>query len=67
MHISQCAQVLAQKLPIHASMALKVVYRHKQVLLGDFLRISKYNIGKGGPKSLQREMEGHKYVINQVW
>ena len=67
MHISQCTRVLDQKLCIHASIALKVTYRHKQVLFGEFLGISKYNIGKGGPKSLRRDMEGHKYVINQVW
>ena len=67
MHISRCTQVLEQKLRMHASMGLKVVYRHKQVFFGDNLGTSKYNMGKGGPRSLQRDMEGHKYVINQMW
>ena len=66
MHISRCTRVLAQKLCVHADITLKFMYRHKQVFFGDFLGTSKYNMGKGGPKSMQRDMEGHKYVINQV-
>ena len=58
---------LAQKSHIHASIALKVVYTHKQVFLGEFLGTSKYNKRKGGPRSMERDMEGHKYVIYQVW
>ena len=64
MHISLCTLVLAKNLLRHVSIALKVAHTHKQVFFGDFLGISKYNMGKGGLKSLQREMEGHKYVIN---
>ena len=67
MHISQCTRVLAQKLHVHADTTLKVVYTHKHVFFGDILGTSKYNMGKGGPKSLQRDIEGHKYVIYQVW
>ena len=67
MHISRCMRVLAQKLRIHMSIDLKVTYTHKQVFLGKFLGTSKYNVGKGGPNILQRDMEGHKYVIFQVW
>ena len=67
MHISRCMGVLAQNLRMHASIALKVVYRHKQVFLGDNIGTSKYNMGKGSPRSLQRDMEGHKGVIYQVW
>ena len=67
MHISRCTRVLAQNQCIHASIALKVVYRHKQVFFGNNLGTSKYNMGKGGPRILQRDMGGHKYVINQVW
>ena len=67
MHISRSMWVLAQKQHMHASIALKVAYRYKKVFLGDNIGTSKYNMGKGGPKSLQGEMEGHKYVINQVW
>ena len=48
-------------------MALKVAYRYKQVIFGDNLGTSKYNIGIWGPKSLQRDMEAHKGVIYQVW
>ena len=67
MHISRCTRVLAQKLCIHASVGLKVTYTHKQVFFGDFLGTSKYNLSKGGLRSLQRDMEGHKDVIYQVW
>ena len=52
---------------IHASIALKVAYRYKQEIFGDDLGTSKYNIGPWGLKSLQRDMEGHKCVIYQVW
>ena len=58
---------LAQKLRVHADITLKVTYTHKQVFFGDFLGTSKYNLRKGGPRNLQRDMEGHKYVINHVW
>ena len=67
MHIPRCTWVLAQKLHIHASITLKVAYTHNQVFFGDFIGTSKHNMGKGGPKSLQRDMEGHKGVIYQVW
>ena len=67
MHISRCTWVLAQKLRIHTSIALKVACRYKQVNFGDFHGTSRYNMGKGGPKILQRGMEGHKGVIYQVW
>ena len=60
-------RVLAQNLHVHVDIALKVVYTHKQVFFGDFLGTSKYNLSKGGPRSLQRDMEGHKDVIYQVW
>ena len=67
MHISRCMQVLVQKLRVHVDIALKVMYTHKQVFFGKFLGTSKYNVGKWGPNILQRDMEGHKYVINHVW
>ena len=67
MHISLCMWVLAQKLRIHVSIALKVVYAHKTMFFGDFLGRSKYNKSKGGPRHLHKDMEGHKYVINHVW
>ena len=67
MHISQCMRVLAQKLRIHTSIALKVAYTHKQVFFRDFIGTSKYNLRKGGPRSVQRDLEGHKGVIYQVW
>ena len=63
MQISRCTWVLAQKLCIHMSMAFNVTYRYKHVIFGDNLGTSKYNIGKWGPKSLHRDMEGHKGVI----
>ena len=40
---------------------------NKQRFLGMNLETSKYNINPLGLKSLQRDMEGHKYVINHVW
>ena len=43
------------------------VYRYKQVIFGDDIGTSKYNISPWGPKSLQRDKEGHKCVIIQVW
>ena len=43
--------------------SLKIAY----MFLADFLRTPKNNMGKGGPRSLQRDMEGHKDVIYQVW
>ena len=52
---------------MHASMGLKVTYNNKQVFLGMNLETSKYNISPWGLKSLQRDKEGHKYVINHVW
>ena len=52
---------------IHASIAFKVVYRYKQVIFRDNLGTSKYKIGKWDPKSVQRDMEGNKGVIYQVW
>ena len=67
MHISQYTWVLAQKLHVQADISLKVVYTHKQVFFEDFIGTSKYNLSKGGPRSLQRDMEGHKSVIYQVW
>ena len=67
MHISKCTWVLAQMLCVYADIALKVAYTHKQVFFGDFLGWSKYNLSKGGPRSLHRDMEGQKYVIYQVW
>ena len=48
MHISRCMRVLAQKQHIHASIALKVAYRHKQMFFGDNIGTSKYNMGKWG-------------------
>ena len=66
MHISQCTWVLAQNMRVHVGIGLKVVYTHKQVFFRDFLGKSKYNKGKGGPRSLHRDMEGHKYVIYWV-
>ena len=67
MHISRCTWVLDQKLRVHAGIGLKVAYTHKHVFFGDFLGTSKYNLRKGGPRILQRDMESHKYVIYQVW
>ena len=67
MHISWCTRVLVQKLCIHMVIALKVTYTHKHVFFGNFIGTSKYNMSKGGPRILQRDMEGHKYVINHVW
>ena len=55
MHISQCMRVLAQKLHVHTDIALKVVYTHKHVFFGEFLRTSNHNLRKGGLKSLQRD------------
>ena len=52
MHISRCTQVFTQKQRIHASIALKVTYRHKNVFFGDNIGTSKYNMDKRGPKSL---------------
>ena len=52
---------------IHSSMGLKVMYNNKQGFLGMKLEKSKYNINLWGLKSLQRDREGHKYVINHVW
>ena len=34
MHISRCTWVLAQKQCVHASIALKVAYKHKQIFWG---------------------------------
>ena len=59
--------VLAQKVHVHTDISLKVTYTHKHVFFGDFIGISKYNLRKGGPRSLQRDMGGHKDVIYQVW
>ena len=67
MQICQCTKVLAENMRVHAGIALKVAYTHKQVFLGDFLWTSKYNMSKGGPRSLQRDMGIHKDVIYQVW
>ena len=67
MHISRCTQVLAQELRVHTDIALKVTYTHKQGFFGDFRGTSKYNMSKGGPRSLQRDMEGPRDVIYQVW
>ena len=67
MQISRCTWVLAQKLCIHAGIALKAMYTYKQVFSGEFLGTSKYNLNKGGPWSLQRDTEGNKRVIYQVW
>ena len=64
MDTSLCTQVFAKKMRIHMSIGLKVSYTHKQVFWGDFIGTSKYNKIKGGPRSMQRDMEGHKYVIN---
>ena len=66
MHISQCMWVLAQMLHVHVDIALKVTYTHKQVFFWEFIGTSKYNMRKLGPRSLQRDMEGHKGVIYQV-
>ena len=52
MHISQCTQVLSQNLCVHADMALKFAYTHKHMFFGDFLGTSKYNMRKGGPRSV---------------
>ena len=43
------------------------MYINNQVFLGMKLETSKYNIGPWGPKSLQRDREGHKSVIKHVW
>ena len=67
MHTSRCMWVGGQKLRVHAIMALKVAYNNKQVFFSDDLGTSKYNISSWGPKSLQRDREGHKYVIYHVW
>ena len=67
MDTSRCMQVLGPKLCIHASMDLQVVYRYKHVIFGDNIGKSKYNIGPWGPKGLQRDREGNKGVIYQVW
>ena len=48
-------------------MGLKVTYRNKQGFFRDDLGPSKDNISPWGLKSLQRDREGHKYVINHVW
>ena len=56
MHISRCTRVLAQKLCVHADIALKFAYTHKQVFFGDNIGTSKYNIGKRGSKE---STEGH--------
>ena len=43
---------------------------HVQQSIGFFrddIGTSKYNISTWGLKSPQRDMEGHKYVIYQVW
>ena len=66
MRISRCTQVLAQNLRVHVDIALKVTYTHKQAFLGGLLGTSKYNLRKGGPRSLQKDMEGHKDVIYKV-
>ena len=54
-------------MPIHTSIALKFAYRYKQEIFGDDLGTSKYNIIPWGPKSLERDREGHKCVINHAW
>ena len=52
MHISLCAQVLAQNLHVHMGIGLKVTYTHKQVFFRDSLGSSKYNLSKGDPRIL---------------
>ena len=61
MHISRCTRVLAQNLCVHTCISLKFAYTNKHVFFGEYLG------RKGGPRSLHRDMEGHKYVIYQVW
>ena len=46
---------------------LKVVYKNKQVFFTDDLGTSKYNISTWGPRILQRDREGRKYVVYLVW
>ena len=53
-------------LRVQEGFSLKVTYSNKQVFFREFLGSSKYNSSKGGPKNLQRDMEGHKNVIYQV-
>ena len=48
-------------------MGLKVVYSNKHVFFRDDLGTSKDNISPWGLKSLHRDREGLKYVINNVW
>ena len=67
MHIFLCTRVLAQNMRVHMGFGLKVMYTHKQVIFRGFLGSLKYNLSKGGPRSLERDMEGHKSVIYQVW
>ena len=67
MHTSRCTWVCGQKSRVHVSMGLKVVQNNKQVFLRDEIGTSKYNTSPWGIKSLQRDREGHKYVINNVW
>ena len=65
-HIPMYAGLRSKAVYTH-EYGFKVVYRYKQVIFGDDIGTSKYNISPWGPKSLQRDMKGHKYVINQVW
>ena len=58
---------LRSKLCVHMSMGLKVTYNNKHVFFRDDVGTSKYNISPWGIKSLQRDREGHKYVIKHVW
>ena len=52
---------------VHVSIDLKVAYSNKQVFFRDDIGTSKYNTSPWGLKSLQRDKEGHKYVIKHVW
>ena len=52
---------------LRSRMWLNVTYNNKQGFLRDDLGTSKDNTSPWGPKSLQRDREGHKCVIYDVW
>ena len=54
-------------IPMYAGLRSKVMYNNKQMFLRDDPRTSKDNTSIWGIKSLERDKEGHKYVINHVW
>ena len=48
-------------------MRLKVTYNNKHGFLRDDFGTSEDNISPWGIKRLERDREGHKYVIYNVW